>query len=567
MGKPEKIRIGDLLVQQRLISSEQLRVTLDEQRRTGRKLGKLLVESGFVTEDQISEALARQLGVSFINLKYFNIPPDVARRLPETQARRYRAIVLEDRKTDYLVGMSDPTDLFAFDEIARLLKRDIDLAVVNESMLLQAIDRVYRRTEEISGLAKELEQDLGDTFVDFGALTANITLEEAPVVRLLQTLFEDASQVKASDIHIEPQEKRVQIRFRIDGELILQTEADLRIGPALVLRLKIMAGLDISEKRLPQDGRFNVKIRDQQMDVRMSTMPVQYGESVVMRLLNQSSAVLGLDRLGVPPEMLQRLRELLTRSSGMVLVTGPTGSGKTTTLYAALSEVNRVDKKIITVEDPVEYRLAGINQVQVNEKIDLSFARVLRAALRQDPDVILVGEMRDEETAQIGLRAAITGHLVFSTLHTRDAASTPIRLIDMGAPSYMVATSLNAVIAQRLVRLVCESCMEPYSPTPQEQSWIRGGDFKPEETPRLMKGKGCSHCNGTGFSGRRGVYELLEMSEELVAAVSEADPAAFIRAARAKLAGQTLRSNGLRLALLGKTTVGEAMRVTSQAED
>jgi MSHA biogenesis protein MshE len=566
MGKPEKIRLGDLLVQQRLISSEQLKLALDQQKRSGRKLGKVLVESGFVTEDQISEALARQLGVSFINLKYFNLPPDVARLLPESQARRYRALLLEDRKTRFLVGMSDPTDLFAFDEISRILKKDIDLAVVNEGLLLQTIDRVYRRTEEITGLAKELEQDLGETAVDFGALGANLSVEDAPVVRLLQTLFEDATQVKASDIHIEPQENRVQIRFRIDGELILQTETDPKIGPALVLRLKIMAGLDISEKRLPQDGRFNVKIRDQQVDVRMSTMPVQYGESAVMRLLNTSGGLLGLENLGIPDPLLAKFRELIGRSSGMILVTGPTGSGKTTTLYAALSAVNSVDRKIITVEDPVEYRLSGINQVQVNEKIELTFSRVLRSALRQDPDVILVGEMRDEETAEIGLRAALTGHLVFSTLHTRDAASTPIRLIDMGAPNYMVATSLNAVLAQRLVRLVCESCAEPYPPTPQEAAWAAEAGNRPA-APRFMRGKGCTHCNGTGYYGRTGVYELLDMSPELVQAIGHGDPTVFMRAAQARLAGQTLRSHAMALAATGRTTLGEAMRVTSQVED
>jgi len=567
MGKPEKIRLGDLLVQQRLISSEQLKLALEQQKRSGRKLGKVLVESGFVTEDQISEALARQLGVSFINLKYFNLQPEVARQLPESQARRYRALLLEDRKTRYLVGMSDPSDLFAFDEISRILKKDIDLAVVNEGLLLQTIDRVYRRTEEITGLAKELEADLGETAVDFGALGANLSVEDAPVVRLLQTLFEDATQVKASDIHIEPQEHRVQIRFRIDGELILQTETDPKIGPALVLRLKIMAGLDISEKRLPQDGRFNVKIRDQQVDVRMSTMPVQYGESAVMRLLNTSGGLLGLERLGFPDPLLAKFRELIHRSSGMILVTGPTGSGKTTTLYAALSEVNSVDQKIITVEDPVEYRLQGINQVQVNEKIELSFSRVLRSALRQDPDIILVGEIRDEETAEIGLRAALTGHLVFSTLHTRDAASTPIRLIDMGAPNYMVATSLNAVLAQRLVRVVCESCAEPHTPTPQEIAWANEDANRPPATARFVRGKGCSHCNGSGYFGRTGVYELLDMSPDLVQAIGHGDPTVFMRAAHARLAGQTLRSHALALAVAGRTTLGEAMRVTSQVED
>ncbi|MGH8744148.1 MAG: GspE/PulE family protein, partial [Burkholderiales bacterium] len=491
---PAKNRLGEVLVMQKLISHEQLTLALEQQKRSGRKLGRVLLENGFITEEQISETLAKQLNISYINLKFYNVSADTILKLPETQARRYRALVLEDRKTSYLVGMADPFDLFAYDEISRQLKRDIDLAVVSEGPLLETIDRVYRRTEEITGLARELEQDLGDTYIDFGVLGAGLGAEEAPVVKLLQSVFEDATQVNASDIHIEPQELMLKIRFRIDGVLHTQTEADSKIAPALVLRLKLMAGLDIAEKRLPQDGRFNVKVRDMPIDVRISTMPIQYGESVVMRLLNQASGLLGLDRLGMPKDMLEKFRSIIKRTNGMVLVTGPTGSGKTTTLYAALAELNTPDKKIITVEDPVEYRLPGINQTQVNEKIDLTFARVLRSGLRQDPDIILVGEMRDNMTAQIGLRAAITGHLVFSTLHTRDAVSTPIRLFDMEAPRYMVATSLQAVLAQRLLRMVCESCAKPSVPDSQEISWLvheLGG--KPAQY-KFMQGRGCTHC-------------------------------------------------------------------------
>jgi MSHA biogenesis protein MshE len=383
----------------------------------------------------------------------------------------------------------------------------------------------------------------------------------------MQTLLEDAAQVSASDIHIEPQERRVQIRFRIDGLLILQTEADIKIGPALVLRLKLMAGLDISEKRLPQDGRFNVRVREQQMDVRISTMPVAYGESVVLRLLHQSKGLRGLDHIGMPADLVARTRALAQRASGMLLVTGPTGSGKTTTLYAALSEINTVDKKIVTVEDPIEYRLSGVSQVQVNEKIELTFGRVLRSILRHDPDVILVGEMRDQETAQIGLRAAITGHLVFSTLHTRDAASTPMRLVDMGAPPYMVASSLQAVLAQRLVRVSCESCAETYRPAAQERAWLESGDEAPLAEARYLRGRGCSHCHGTGFQGRTGIYELLEMDAALVEALHRSDPAAFMQAARMGMQGRTLRAHALALVWSGRTTVAEVMRVASQVED
>ena len=565
MGRPEKIRLGDVLVAQKAISQDQLRIALEQQKKSGRKLGRVLIEQGFVNDEQICDAISRQLNIPYVNLKFYNFNQEVVRRLPEAQARRFRALVLEDRRASALVGMADPTDLFAYDELGRILQKDIEVAVVSEVLLLQTVDRIYRRTEEISGLAKELERDVGDSYVDFGALGAGA--EDAPVVKLLQSVFEDAIQVNASDVHIEPQEGRLQIRFRIDGALNPQTEADPKIAPALALRLKLMAGLDISEKRLPQDGRLNVIARDQKIDVRMSTMPTQYGESVVLRLLNRKATLQTLDRLGMPEDMLRRFRELLQRTAGMILVTGPTGSGKTTTLYAALSEVNTPERKIITVEDPVEYRLAGVNQVQVNEKIELSFARVLRSTLRQDPDVILIGEMRDEETAQIGLRAALTGHLVFSTLHTKDAASTPIRLVDMGAPGYMVATSIHAVIAQRLVRLICESCTEEREPDAQEGRWLEallGPDWSQR---KFRHGRGCSHCNGTGYAGRMGVYEMLEMSPDLVRAANRADPNLFIETARKHLKGRTLTDHALALVLAGRTTVAEAIKVAVQVED
>ena len=559
MARPEKVRLGDLLVQQKLISQEQLKFALEQQKRSGRKLGRLLVDNAFVTEENISEALGKQLNIPYINLKYFNINIELVRLLQESQARRFRAMVLEERNGMLLVGMADPTDLTAFDEITRIVKRDIDIAVVTEGQLLESIDRGYRRTDEITGLARELSEDIGDNYVDFGAMTESVGTEEAPVVRLLQSMFDDASQIRASDIHIEPQEGRVIIRFRIDGVLHLQTEADSKIAPALVLRLKLMSGLDISEKRLPQDGRFNVRVRDQVVDVRIASCPTQNGESVVMRLLRQDGGMIGLDKLGMPPEMLKRFREIIKRSNGMILVTGPTGSGKTTTLYSALAEINTMDQKIITVEDPVEYRLPGINQVQVNEKIELTFSRVLRSALRQDPDVILVGEMRDAETAQIGLRAAMTGHLVFSTLHTRDAAGTLFRLVDMGTPRFMVASSVQAVLAQRLLRRVCESCSEAHIPTPQEGEWLKIEGIQPEQWGGLLHGRGCSHCNGTGYHGRKGVFELLEMGAEMVEAAGRDSPTHFLEVAHGHLRGRTIMDHALEEM--------KVMRISNQVED
>ncbi len=564
-GRPEKLRLGDVLVQQRLISQEQLQQTLDLQRQTGKKMGRLLIETGLITEELLANGLARQLRVPFVNLKTFPFRADVVKLLPEAVARRFKALALEDKGDSLLVALADPLDLFAFDELTRILRRNISIAAVPESQLALAFDRLYRRTDEISGLARALEKDLGDA-VDFGELSASVGTEGAPVVRLLQSLFEDAMQVGASDVHIEPQESGLQIRVRVDGVLQTQTQADKRIGAALAQRLKLMAGLDISEKRLPQDGRFSVRLRDHTIDVRLSTLPTNYGESAVMRLLKQGAGMKRLNDIGMPPDMLKRFREVLGRSSGLVLVTGPTGSGKTTTLYAALAEINAAELKVITVEDPVEYRLPGLTQVQVNEKIDLTFARVLRACLRQDPDVILVGEMRDEETAEIGLRAAITGHLVLSTLHTRDAISTPFRLLDMGVPPFMVATSLQAVIAQRLVRLNCNDCAQPHEATVQEQAWLTSM-LSPGQSVVSMRGQGCSSCNGTGYSGRQGVYELLEMDAALTQAASRSDPAAFMKLARERMQGRTMAAHVLELARQGRTSLAEALRIGFDADD
>jgi MSHA biogenesis protein MshE len=567
-ARGEKLRLGQILIQQKLLTEEQLRSALQEHKQLGRRLGRVLTDKGIITEEQLAEALARQLNLTYVDLKQFNIKREVVLKLPESAARRFRALVLDDSGASCQVGMADPTDLTAYDEIARILKRNINIVVVAGAEVVRALDRIYRRTEQIAGLAQELGAELGETnVVDFGTLAITPGLEEAPVVKLLQTVFEDAVQQRASDIHIEPQERKLQIRVRIDGVMHLQTEADAKIAAALALRLKLMSSLDISEKLLPQDGRFGVRVRGTQIDVRLSTMPTQYGESAVMRLLNQSTGVLGLDHIGMPAEMVERMREVINRSSGMVLVTGPTGSGKTTTLYAALSELNTPERKIITVEDPVEYRLPGINQVQINEKIELGFERVLRSALRQDPDVILVGEMRDKATVETGMRAAMTGHMVFSTLHTNDAVSTPVRLLDMGAPRYMVALSLQLVLAQRLVSVVCASCAKEHKLAPNEHEWLRQEFGEAVDRHRYMSGAGCSHCNGTGFAGRTGVYEMLEMTSPVVAAANSDDVQAFITAARTQMAGNTLRRHAAVLAASGRTTVDEAMRISHQLED
>ena len=572
MARPERIRLGDLLIQEALLTAAQLGQALAEQKSSGRKLGRIFIDRQWVTEVQIAKAVARQLSAPFIDLASRTLRPEVARLLPETQARRLRSLPIEDNGGPLRVAMADPTDINAYDEVARLTRREIDLVVVAESQLLAALDRVYRGGDEIAGLARELTSEIGAVNDELGDLLGlgQVTTEDAPVVRLLSSMFEQALRKRASDIHIEPQERSLRIRFRVDGVLHVQTEADAKIAGAVALRLKLMSGLDISEKRLPQDGRFHVKLKASAVDVRISTLPTQHGESVVLRLLNQSAGLLSLDNLGLPKAVAEALARTLERPNGMVLVTGPTGSGKTTTLYAALNALNNTERKIITVEDPIEYRLPGLNQVQVMDKIDLSFARVLRSALRQDPDVILIGEMRDQTTAEIGLRAAITGHLVLSTLHTNDALSTPLRLVDMGVPRYMVALSLHLVLAQRLVRTVCSHCVAPLLPDGPQRAWLRlalGTEADDAlASGRWSHGLGCGECNDTGFSGRTGVYEFIEMTAEMVEAINHSDPAQFNQAGKRQMAGCTLGRDALRLAMTGRTSLAEAIRVSAQLE-
>jgi len=563
----KKVRIGDLLVEHKVISEHQLNTALADQKKSGRKLGRVLIENGYITESQLLEFLSRQLQVPFIDLKHYKFNPDTVRLIPETFARRYRAIALKEGRDGLLVGMADPTDIFGYDELSRLLKRNIELAVVRESELLATIDMVYRRTEEITSLAEELGEEVGESDFDLEQLAQSGDVNEAPVVKLLQTIFEDAVQIGASDIHIEPDETVLRIRQRIDGVLHEQVMKEKRIANALVSRLKLMGGLNISERRTPQDGRFNIRVRDHNIDVRLSTMPIQYGESVVMRLLDQTSGILNLEQLGMPEDLLARFRRNIHRPYGLILVTGPTGSGKTTTLYAALSELNDAAKKIISVEDPVEYRLARVNQVQVRPNIGLTFASVLRAALRQDPDVVLVGEIRDRDTAEIGLRAAMTGHLVLSTLHTNDAISTANRLIDMGAEGYLVATSLAAVLAQRLVRRICESCAEPYQPDVNEMAWLYNMLGHEADAAKFQRGAGCPHCNNTGYHGRIGVFELLEMTQEVADALRREDSIGFARAARRSKGFRPFAQHALDYARRGVTTIEEVLRVAGSIDE
>lgn len=568
MAEPKrKIRIGDLLVQNEVITEHQLQTALKEQKNAGRKLGRTLIELGYVDEDSLLDILSRQLDVPFVQLRNYQFDQNLVKKLPEAMARRFRSIVLAEQQGELLVGMADPLDIFAYDELVRVLKQPVKQAVVRESELLNTLDLVYRRTEEIASLAEELEDELGDDAFDLADLSAESESDEAPVFKLLKTLFEDAVQARSSDIHIEPDETVVRIRQRVDGVLQEQVMKEKRVNAALVLRLKLMAGLNISEKRLPQDGRFNVRVKGRSIDVRVSTMPVQYGESVVMRLLDQTGGTLDLESTGMPDNMLKNFRRMIHKPHGMILVTGPTGSGKTTTLYGALTELNNPEVKIITAEDPVEYRLPRITQVQVNPKIGLEFSTVLRAALRQDPDVILVGEMRDQETAEIGLRAAMTGHLVLSTLHTNDSISSAMRLVDMGAEPFLVASSLIGILAQRLVRKVCDNCREPYEPDTQERVWLDSFDLDPLDLEAgFIHGKGCYQCGNTGYKGRVGVYEMLEMNEVMLDALRRRDVSGFTHAARQSQSYRPLGACSMDYALRGITSLAEVSRVAATSE-
>ncbi len=558
----KKIRIGDLLVQNQLITDAQLGEALASQKATGKKLGRTLIDMGFIEEDKLLSLLSQQLDVPFIQLNNYDFKPEVTQRLPETYARRFRALVLTEGKGHLLVGMADPTDIFGFDELSRILQQPLSLAVVRESELLEALDMLYRRTSEISSFAEELSDELGDQSADMDLLQAT-GAEDAPVVKLLQSIFEDAVQVHASDIHIEPDEKVLRIRQRVDGILQEHVMNERRIASAVVLRLKLMSGLNISEKRLPQDGRFHITIKNRPIDVRISTLPAQFGESVVMRLLDQSQGIADLDNIGMPKSILSRFRTQIKRPHGLVLVTGPTGSGKTTTLYGALSELNDAEKKIITVEDPVEYTLPRITQVQVQDNIGFDFGMVLRSALRQDPDILLVGEIRDQETAEIAVRASLTGHLVLSTLHTNDAITSAMRLIDVGLEGYLVASSLRAVVAQRLVRRICSSCKTEYQPDAQEQLWLKA--MNPAAVDKTYyHGRGCSHCNHTGYRGRIGIFEYLEIDSSLADALRSEDPLAFGRAAKQQEGFKTLSECALDFAADSVTTLEEVFRVSEQ---
>jgi len=561
----QPLRLGDQLIQRGLIGEDDLRRALAEQKNSGLALGETLVQLGLVSEQTLNEVLADHYGMEAVDLTQYWVDPEAARQLPEDAARRFGAVVVEEDSHRFVVATHDPGDLMALDEIDRLLPKPVDFRMAGRQAIVDVVNLVYGRDEELASIADEISQELeGADEIDLSSLSMGAGRASSPAVRLLKSLMDDAIQRGISDIHIEPDDKLLRIRSRKDGLLQERLVRQGNIQNALISLIKLMAGLNITERRLPQDGRFHATIQGRSVDVRLSTLPQQHGESVVLRLLDQNGAVSSLEQTGMSSGLLKRFRRQLGIPNGLILVTGPTGSGKSTTLYGALSEMNSPEVKIITVEDPVEYALPRVTQVQVREQIGLDFARVLRTALRQDPDIVMVGEIRDTETAEIALRAAITGHRVLSTLHTNDAVSTANRLLDMDVPPFMLAAALRGIVAQRLVRRVCPQCTRPRAPTHEEIDWLERAGQTEAARVRVHEGEGCPFCDRSGYSGRVGLFELLEINQPMRDALRQQDISAFARLAQQMPGYQPLRKTALDFIAQGTTNVVEAIRVLGE---
>jgi type IV pilus assembly protein PilB len=568
LGQPVNRRLGDLLVAEGLIAPEDLRRALSEQRGTGEKLGSILVRLNLLSEEQLIGFLSRQYGIPSITLSQLDIDPEVLRLVPPQLAKRYEVIPIKRTGNALTLAMSDPTNVFALDDVAFLTNLQVLPVVASQGAIRKAIDRTYdSQATAITDVLVELDNELttvqlvGDEERSVDVIELKEVADEAPLVRLVNMVLVDAIQKMASDIHWEPYEKVFRIRFRIDGVLHEMLTPPKRLEAAILSRLKIMANLDIAERRLPQDGRIKLRYNRREIDFRVSVLPTIFGEKAVLRILDKESLKLDLTELGFDPWSLTQFQAAIRQPYGMILITGPTGSGKTTTLYSAIHTLNAPDVNIVTAEDPVEYNLKGVNQVQVNEGIGRTFAAALRSFLRQDPDVILVGETRDLETAQIAIRAALTGHLVFSTLHTNDCPSTVARLTDMGIPPFLVSSSLLLIVAQRLARRVCGHCKEPYDA--DESALVPYGHVPTGMGPTsFYKGKGCQQCNFTGMKGRVAIYEVMPVNEEVRDLILHDATAAELAAAARKLGMKTLRQAGLLKVVDGTTTVEEVLRVT-----
>jgi type IV pilus assembly protein PilB len=588
-------KLGEILVRENLISPQHLRQALDYQREHGGRLGFNLVKLGLVSDDTITAILSRQYGIPSVNLELFDIEDSVLRLIPQEVAQKYSVLPLSRVGATLTLAMVDPTNVFAMDDIKFMTGLNVEPVVVAEASVQQAISKYYSTSREIelASVAPEVVSNGNGSFseadlvsldnldldhnvsaedvevfeendeIDLSSLTR--MSEDAPVVRLVNVLLVDSLRRGASDIHVEPYEKELRIRFRIDGVLYDVMHPPLKMRDALISRIKIMSKLDISEKRLPQDGRIKIRVkvdsRSRELDFRVSTLPTLFGEKVVLRLLDKEKLMLDMTKLGFEPDSLVKFQRNISKPYGMVLVTGPTGSGKTNTLYSALQSLNTVDTNIMTAEDPVEFNLPGINQVQMKEQIGLNFAAALRSFLRQDPNIVLVGEIRDFETAEIAIKAALTGHLVLSTLHTNDAPSTISRLMNMGIEPFLVATSVNLIQAQRLIRRICKDCKKEH-PTPHEALMEIGFSVEEAKTLKTYKGRGCPTCNDTGYKGRIGLYEVMEITDEIRELILIGASALELRKKSIEDGMISLRESGLQKIRSGVTTIEEVLRET-----
>jgi len=567
-------RLGEILVKDSLISADQLKQALDYQKKNGGRLGTCLVKLGLVSDDDITAVLSRQYGVPSINLKFYEVDPAVIKLVPQETAVRYQIVPLSRVGSTLTIAMTDPTNVFAMDDIKFMTGFNVEPVVASETAISEAIHKFYGEVESVEELDKVMKDLTGDeeSALELASEEAEMDLaslskaaEEAPIIKLCNLILTDAVKRGASDIHVEPYEKEFRVRFRIDGVLQNVMAPPLKLKDAMTSRMKIMSKLDISEKRLPQDGRIMIKYlkdgKKKELDFRVSTVPTLFGEKIVLRLLDKENLRLDMTKLGFEAESLEKFEKAILRPYGMVLVTGPTGSGKTNTLYSSVARLNTPDTNIMTAEDPVEFQLPGVNQVQMKEQIGLNFASALRAFLRQDPNIILVGEIRDFETAEIGVKAALTGHLVLSTLHTNDAPSTISRLMNMGIEPFLVATSVNLICAQRLVRRICSQCKEPLQVQPQ--ALIDAG-YTPEESSKttVYHGKGCGTCNGSGYKGRVGLYEVMEINDELRELILVGASALELKKKALEQGMITLRRSGLIKVATGQTTMEEVLRET-----
>jgi type IV pilus assembly protein PilB len=566
-------RLGDLMVKDNLISQSQLTQALEAQKKNGGRLGSCLVKLGFVTDEEITTFLSRQYGVPSINLTYFEVDPDVVRLVPEDTARRYEVVPLSRVGSSLTIAMVDPTNVFAMDDIKFMTGFNVEPVVASEGAIREAIDKFYSQAQgdALTKFMEEVAEDEGDVLeleageTELSADQLERAAGDAPVVKLVNIILRDALGRGASDIHMEPYEKQYRVRYRIDGILHNVMNPPMKMKDAIISRIKIMAKLDIAEKRLPQDGRIMLRLqqngRKKMLDFRVSVLPTMWGEKVVLRLLDKENLRLDMTKLGFEQDSLDKFEKAILKPYGMVLVTGPTGSGKTNTLYSSIARLNSPDTNILTAEDPVEFNIMGVNQVQMKEQIGLNFAAALRSFLRQDPNIILVGEIRDFETAEVAIKAALTGHLVLSTLHTNDAPSTISRLMNMGIEPFLVATSVHLICAQRLVRRVCANCKEE-SQTPPQALLDAGFTLEEAKNVKIMKGKGCEKCNGSGYKGRVGLYEVLEINDELRELILVGASALELKKKAMENGMITLRRSGLIKVSEGLTTLEEIMRET-----